>query len=115
MSFKRDICCFDIRSNFLVSISFLINVGKEMSLPGFPKGEIGIAFYGSDVYCGSAHTGLTQGHCRFHILGEWVLVRGSSFTFLNLHHFSFLKGKNHFPLSIELKERICSWRSKNSH
>ena len=34
-SFKRDICCFDFRSNFLVSISFLINIGKEMSLPGF--------------------------------------------------------------------------------
>ena len=33
--FKRDICCFDFRSNFLVSISFLINIGKEMSLPGF--------------------------------------------------------------------------------
>ena len=27
--------CFDFRSNFLVSISFLINIGKEMSLPGF--------------------------------------------------------------------------------
>ena len=26
--------CFDFRSNFLVSISFLINIGKEMSLPG---------------------------------------------------------------------------------
>ena len=26
---------FDFRSNFLVSISFLINIGKEMSLPGF--------------------------------------------------------------------------------
>ena len=34
-SIKRDIFCFDFRSNFLVSISFLINVGKEMSLPGF--------------------------------------------------------------------------------
>ena len=34
-SFKRDICCLDFRSNFLVSISFLINIGKEMSLPGF--------------------------------------------------------------------------------
>ena len=44
MSFKRDICCFDFRSNFLVSISFLINVGKVMSLPGFRKGDIGIAF-----------------------------------------------------------------------
>ena len=32
---KRDIFCFDFRSNFLVSISFLINIGKEMSLPGF--------------------------------------------------------------------------------
>ena len=28
-------CCFDFRSNYLVSISFLINIGKEMSLPGF--------------------------------------------------------------------------------
>ena len=44
MSFKRDICCFDFRSNFLVSISFLINIGKEMSLPGLRKGDIGIAF-----------------------------------------------------------------------
>ena len=34
-SFKRDICCFDIRSNFLISISFPINIGKEMSLPEF--------------------------------------------------------------------------------
>ena len=25
------------RSNFLVSISFLINIGKEMSLPGFNR------------------------------------------------------------------------------
>ena len=65
--FKRDICCFDFRSNFLnfkflfcsvlgrkndksfkrdiivlisfpghfVSASFLVNIGKEMSLPGF--------------------------------------------------------------------------------
>ena len=32
---KRDIFCFDFRSNFLVSSSFLINIGKEMSLPGF--------------------------------------------------------------------------------
>ena len=44
MSFKRDICCFDFGSNFLVSISFLINIGKEMSLPGFRKRDIGIAF-----------------------------------------------------------------------
>ena len=35
MSIKRDIFCFDFRSNFLVSISFLINMGKEMFLPGF--------------------------------------------------------------------------------
>ena len=34
-SFKRDICCFDLRSNFLVSVPFLINIGKEMSLSGF--------------------------------------------------------------------------------
>ena len=60
--FKRDICCFDFHSNFLVcsilerkddksfkrdiivlisfpvlfvSTSFLVNIGKEMSLPGF--------------------------------------------------------------------------------
>ena len=39
-SFKRDICCFDFRSNFLVSISFLINVGKEMSLPGFRSEQL---------------------------------------------------------------------------
>ena len=66
--FKRDICCFDFRSNFLVlisfcsilerkddksfkrdiivlisfpilfvSTSFLVNIGKEMSLPGFRR------------------------------------------------------------------------------
>ena len=34
-SVKRDIFCFDFRSNFLVSISFLINIGKELSLPYF--------------------------------------------------------------------------------
>ena len=44
MSFKRDFCCFDFRSNFLVSISFLINIGKEMSLQRFHKGDIGFAF-----------------------------------------------------------------------
>ena len=27
--FKRDICCFDFRSNFLVLISILLNIGKE--------------------------------------------------------------------------------------
>ena len=62
-----------------------------------------VSFYGLALFCGSAHTRLTQGHHRFHILGEWVLVRGSSFTFFNLPHFSFLKGKNYFPLSIEFK------------
>ena len=30
-------CCFDFRSNFLVSISFLINIRKEMSLPWFHR------------------------------------------------------------------------------
>ena len=35
MSFNRDICCFDVNSHFLVSFSFLINIGKEMSLPEF--------------------------------------------------------------------------------
>ena len=30
---------FDFRSNFLVSISLLINIGKEMSLPGFRTTE----------------------------------------------------------------------------
>ena len=44
MSFKRDICCFDFHSNFLVSISFLINIGKEMSLPGFRKEDKSFAF-----------------------------------------------------------------------
>ena len=44
MSFKRAVCCFDFRSNFIVSVSFLINIGKGMSLPGFRKGDIGIAF-----------------------------------------------------------------------
>ena len=34
-SIERDIFCFDFRSNFLISISFQINIGKEMSLPGF--------------------------------------------------------------------------------
>ena len=43
-SFKRDICCFDFRSNFLVSISFLINIGKEISLPGFRTSAISIFF-----------------------------------------------------------------------
>ena len=36
-SIKRDIFCFDFRSNFLVSASFLINIGKKMSLPGFRR------------------------------------------------------------------------------
>ena len=27
--FKRDFCCFDFRSNFLVLISILLNIGKE--------------------------------------------------------------------------------------
>ena len=27
--FKRDICCFDFRSNFLVLISILLNIGRE--------------------------------------------------------------------------------------
>ena len=31
--------CFDFRSNFLVSISLLINIGKEMSLPGFRRSK----------------------------------------------------------------------------
>ena len=69
--FKRDICCFDFRSNFLVSFlfcsilerkddksfkrdiivlisfpfllfsaSFLVNIGKEMSLPEFHTSEL---------------------------------------------------------------------------
>ena len=29
-----------------------------------------VMFYGLALHCGSAHTGLTQGHCRYHILGE---------------------------------------------
>ena len=33
-SFKRDIYRFDFLSNFFVSISCLINIRKEMSLPG---------------------------------------------------------------------------------
>ena len=31
--------CFDFRSNFLVSISLLINIGEEMSLPGFRRSK----------------------------------------------------------------------------
>ena len=33
-SFKRGICCFDFCSHFLVSVSLLINIGKELCLPG---------------------------------------------------------------------------------
>ena len=40
MSFKRDIFCFDFRSNVLVSFSFLINIGKEMSHPGYRNLQI---------------------------------------------------------------------------
>ena len=39
-SFERDIFCFDFRSDFLVSISFLVNTGKEMFLPGFRSNMI---------------------------------------------------------------------------
>ena len=36
--------CFDFCSNFLVSISFLINIGKEMSLPGFRTLQINTSY-----------------------------------------------------------------------
>ena len=32
--FKRDICCFDFRSKFLVSISILLNIGKGKMISG---------------------------------------------------------------------------------
>ena len=35
ISFKRDIFCFHFHFNFIVFISFLLNIGKEMSPPGF--------------------------------------------------------------------------------
>ena len=35
--FKRAISCFDFYSYFLVLISCQINMGKEISLPGFRK------------------------------------------------------------------------------
>ena len=35
---------FNFRSNFLVSISFLINIGKEMSLPGFRRFDLIVLF-----------------------------------------------------------------------
>ena len=36
-SFKRDIIVLNSYLILLVSISFLVNIGKEMSLPGFRK------------------------------------------------------------------------------
>ena len=35
MWFKRDIIVLISFQNFFYSISFLVNIGKEMSLPGF--------------------------------------------------------------------------------
>ena len=39
--------CFDFRSNFLVSISFLINIETEISLPGFRRNVLVEVFAGS--------------------------------------------------------------------
>ena len=39
-SFKRDMCCFDFHSHFLVSISLLIHIGKETSLLDFHRKQI---------------------------------------------------------------------------
>ena len=41
----NEICCFDFRSNFLVSVSFLINIGKEMSLRGSVDKSLLCAFW----------------------------------------------------------------------
>ena len=41
-SFKRDIIVLNSFLILLVSISFLVNIGKEMSLPGFRKKKLGI-------------------------------------------------------------------------
>ena len=48
-SIKRDSFCFDFLSSILVSIffvstSFLVNIGKEMSLPGFRTNDIAVSF-----------------------------------------------------------------------
>ena len=37
ISFKRHNFCFYFHSTFIVLISFLPNIGKEMSRPGFRK------------------------------------------------------------------------------
>ena len=42
-SFKRDIIVLISFLILFVSISFLVNIGKEMSLPGF---RIGLAYHG---------------------------------------------------------------------
>ena len=42
---KRDICS-DFRSNFLVIISVLINIGKRMSVPGCIAADIISLFFG---------------------------------------------------------------------
>ena len=42
---KRDICS-DFRSNFLVSISVLINIGKRKSVPGSVAADIFSLFFG---------------------------------------------------------------------
>ena len=62
-----DIFCFDFRSNFLVSVSFLINIGKEMSLPGFrrkPSGSIVLdQKFRSRIKC--------LGEIYFHLTKSW--------------------------------------------
>ena len=59
MSLKRDIFCFDFRSNFLGSLSFLINIGKEMSVPGFRKNVLVFFFSFMFLICSSFQFGIT--------------------------------------------------------
>ena len=100
--FKRDICCFDFRSNFLVlilfcsilekkddksferdiivwisflilffvSTSFLVNIGKEMSFPGFRTKQIELIFFhNSKSYQdrNMIHTMMIKSVCKYYI------------------------------------------------
>ena len=88
-SIKRDLFCFDFRSNFLVSVSFLINIRKEMFLPGFHR----------DVYpaCLSCGMGLVSGmdgcvtwywSVIIHLFGHLSLSLSLS---LSLTHYRFIR------------------------